>query len=93
MFYQILSILCQSFSKGSPLKTRLSKPGIKTPYAEQIEAMKSGQYVMYIYGMVPYEDVFGQIRWTQFCNYMTPGFNSLAVYSFYNETDKTRKHQ
>lgn len=60
---------------------------------QQVEILKTGQYVMYIYGMIPYEDVFGQTRWTQFCNYVTPDFSSMAVCSFYNETDKTRKYK
>lgn len=60
---------------------------------KQIETLKSGQYVIYIYGMIPYEDVFGQIRWTQYCNYLMPDFTSTAVCSFYNETDKTRKNK
>jgi len=61
--------------------------------AQQVEVIKNGQYIMYIYGMIPYEDVFGQIRWTQFCKYLDTDFTTLAVCSFYNETDKTRKYK
>jgi hypothetical protein len=60
---------------------------------EQIEVLKSGQYILYIYGMIPYEDVFGQTRWTQYCYYLTTDFASFNVCTFYNDTDKTRKNK
>jgi len=58
---------------------------------EQIEAIKSGRYILYVYGMITYKDVFEHFHWTQYCAYLTSDLTSLSPCSFYNETDDTQK--
>lgn len=75
-----------------PGAMRSSVDALSDVYSKkQIEAIKSGQYVLHVYGMTTYTDIFGQPHWTKFCDYLSRDLTSLMACPFYNETDDTQK--
>jgi hypothetical protein len=60
---------------------------------DHIEAIKSGQFSYYIYGMITYKDIFNKIHWTKYCYQLAPSLDRFTTCRFYNETDDTQKNR
>jgi hypothetical protein len=67
-----------------PLNTLPSR-GIATK--EHIDALKSGKWIYYIYGIISYEDVFERKHQTSFCVYLTPSLDQMLSCGSYNSAD------
>jgi voltage-gated potassium channel Kch len=74
------------------MKVSLTTPPIETLTKEAIEALRTNRIVLYIFGKITYEDVFGKSHLTTFCYFLRPeiGRPQLATISAcktYNEAD------
>lgn len=52
-----------------------------------IDDLASGRYIIYMFGLITYEDIFGHPHSTKFCMYVTPDFTTFRGCSAYNEAD------
>lgn len=55
--------------------------------ARLVEMITTEEFILYVYGMVTYEDVFGVKHRTTFCGYLTPDLTTFKTCSTYNEID------
>jgi hypothetical protein len=55
--------------------------------APQIVAATQGQLVLYVYGTIRYQDVFGKEHSTEFCAFITPSLKSFDGCPSYNDSD------
>ena len=54
---------------------------------EEIDGIKSGKSVLYIYGLVNYEDVFKRGQLTKFCLYLDRDLKTMSACHKYNEAN------
>lgn len=64
-----------------------TKPESVALTAEQVEIITTGEFTLYVYGVLTYEDVFAIKHQTTFCGYLTPDLTSFKACSTYNQTD------
>jgi hypothetical protein len=55
--------------------------------AEQVAIIINGEFTLYVYGMVTYEDVFGIKHKSTFCGYMASDLRSFKSCGTYNQVD------
>jgi hypothetical protein len=67
--------------------TNSSPPDTLRPTQGQIDAIKSGDAVLYLYGKISYDDVFSIQHHTTFCFVVNPDLTSAEWYTEYNEAD------
>jgi hypothetical protein len=58
---------------------------------ETMEQLGKEDYVIYVYGKIIYDDVFGESHWIKFCSYLRADFKGYDIYSEYNEIDPMKK--
>ena len=54
----------------------------------QFDAVKSGDLVVWVYGRITYNDVFGRPHWTTFAQIYNPTKNGLDTFQTHNEVDR-----
>ena len=54
---------------------------------DDISDLASGKKILYMFGLITYEDIFKQSHWTKFCMYLSPDLTTFTGCSKYNETD------
>lgn len=64
-----------------------TKPESRPLTARQVEMITTGEFTLYVFGMVTYEDVFGIKHRTTFCGYLTPDLTAFQTCSTYNGID------
>jgi hypothetical protein len=52
-----------------------------------IDDLAAGKKVLYMFGLITYEDIFNQSHWTKFCMYLSADLSTFTGCSKYNETD------
>jgi hypothetical protein len=52
-----------------------------------IDDLASGKNILYMFGLITYEDIFKQPHWTKFCMYLSTDLTAFTGCSKYNETD------
>ena len=52
-----------------------------------IDDLADGKKVLYMFGLITYEDIFNQSHWTKFCMYLSADLSTFTGCSKYNETD------
>jgi len=57
---------------------------------ETLEMLKNGTALLYIYGQIQYDDVFGDIHCTMFCYALNSDLQHLNAYEKYNEVSDTK---
>lgn len=58
------------------------------PYSKaDIDDLASGKKVLYMFGLITYEDIFNQSHWTKFCMYLSTDLSTFTGCPQYNETD------
>jgi hypothetical protein len=76
--------------------TSIIQPGMKltlpftreeTLTKETIDAIKSNQAILYAYGMMNYEDIFGVSHKTTFCMFLQKNLSDFATCDTHNEAD------
>lgn len=79
----------RSESVLQPNATSFLAPEGKTSITQgNINALKSGDYILYFYGRIDYRDVFGEkIHITTFCQYVMPDLKTVNNCSVYNTAD------
>jgi hypothetical protein len=55
--------------------------------ASHINDMKSGKLILYLFGMITYEDVFKEPHCTTFCMFLSPSLNAFMTCNTYNQAD------
>ena len=57
------------------------------PSKSDIDILTSGKYVIYILGLITYEDIFERPHFTKFCMYLTPDLTGFKGCPNYNEAN------
>jgi len=52
-----------------------------------IDDLANGKKVLYMFGLITYDDIFNQSHWTKFCMYLSADLSTFTGCSKYNETD------
>jgi len=52
-----------------------------------IDDLAGGKKILYMFGLITYEDIFNQSHWTKFCMYLSADLSTFTGCSKYNETD------
>jgi hypothetical protein len=55
--------------------------------ASEIASLKNGSQILYLYGEIEYEDIFGIQYQTRYCSTLAPTLDSFLVHSTYNHAD------
>jgi hypothetical protein len=66
---------------------KISYPPITGVTKSDIAALSRGQDVLYMYGIIRYDDVFKKTHWTTFCVYLAPDLATFSSCPYYNDTD------
>jgi hypothetical protein len=53
---------------------------------ELLDKLSSGDYILYLHGIINYEDIFRVPHETTFCMYLKPNLKTLSACETYNET-------
>ncbi|MFN0108589.1 MAG: hypothetical protein ACKVZH_07010 [Blastocatellia bacterium] len=80
------SNLAASFGKqGSPVNSSLPTKQIPPDVPPVKVIVQTKKY--YVYGLIEYEDIFGQAHWTKFCYVNTPGTKDWINCAGYNDAN------
>jgi hypothetical protein len=71
---------------GMTVKNASPAEGLR-PTSEQVDALKSGEGVLYIYGRIFYDDVFSIQHQTTFCYLVDPDLQNTEYCERYNEAN------
>lgn len=52
-----------------------------------VAALSSGQDILFMYGIIRYDDIFKKTHLTKFCMYLAPDLATFSSCPYYNETD------
>jgi hypothetical protein len=70
---------------GARLQAASPETGIAT--AKDVEELRNGSRMFYLFGRLTYEDAFGQPHFTTFCMYLTTDLSSFNSCPFYNDAN------
>lgn len=63
----------------------LATLGVMTP--QEIDGVRTGRNILYLYGLITYEDIFGRPHSTRFCLYLQSDLSGFNACSTYNDAD------
>lgn len=63
----------------------LATLGVMTP--QEIDGVRTGRNILYLYGLITYEDIFGRPHSTRFCLYLQSDLSGFSACSTYNDAD------
>ncbi len=52
-----------------------------------VDDLTSGRYILYMFGLITYEDIFGRPHTSKFCLSLSPDLQTFTSCSIYNEAD------
>lgn len=64
-----------------------SLPSLKIINTSDIASLKNGSQILYLYGQIEYEDIFGIQHRTTYCSTLAPTLDSFLVHSTYNDAN------
>ena len=64
----------------------LSTPDRKLDEAT-LKAINGGKFLIYVHGILEYDDIFEKHHWITFCYWLTPGGNNYNLCKEHNDTD------
>jgi hypothetical protein len=63
----------------------LATLGIMT--RQEMDGVRAGRNILYLYGLLTYEDIFGRPHWTKFCLYLQKDLTGFSVCDIYNDAN------
>lgn len=67
----------------SSIKVYSGEPITKTVF----DSINNGERSVFVFGMLTYDDIFGQHHWITYCYCLTPGGDKYIAYKKHNDTD------
>jgi hypothetical protein len=65
----------------------MSTPPSKVLNASHIDFIKNGKTIIYLFGIITYQDIFRKKHQTTFCKFLLPSLSSIASCETYNEAN------
>jgi len=65
----------------------LSRATLGIMTRQEMDGVRSGRNVLYLYGFLTYEDIFGRLHSTKFCLYLQSDLSGFSTCHTYNDAD------